>query len=83
MKSRPADGENDPRILFGRRLVELRKNLGWSQEALAAEAGVGRSYLSGVERGVRNIAIVNICKLAATLRVDPSEMLKFSKEQKA
>jgi transcriptional regulator with XRE-family HTH domain len=63
--------------LFGKRLVELRKAKGWSQEALSLESGVARSYLGGVERGQRNIALVNICRLAEALEVPPSELLNF------
>ncbi|MBD9359522.1 helix-turn-helix domain-containing protein [Methylomonas fluvii] len=50
---------------------------GWSQEQLAPECGMARSYLGGVERGKRNIALLNICKLADALSVSPAEMLKF------
>jgi transcriptional regulator with XRE-family HTH domain len=62
---------------FGKRLATLRKEKGWSQEALALESGIARSYLGGVERGQRNIALVNICRLAVALNVDPSELMKF------
>lgn len=64
-------------MLFGKRLVELRKNKGWSQEALALESGIARSYLGGVERGQRNIALINICKLADALEVSPPTLLEF------
>lgn len=67
----------DPLVLFGQRLVQLRKERGWSQEHLALECGMARSYLGGVERGKRNIALLNICKLADALSVSPAEMLKF------
>jgi transcriptional regulator with XRE-family HTH domain len=67
----------DPRILFGKKLVQLRKVRGWSQEHLALESGLARSYLGGVERGQRNIALLNICILAETLGVPPSEILNF------
>lgn len=67
----------DARKLFGKRLAELRKAKGWSQEALALESGIARSYLGGVERGQRNIALVNICRLAETLEVKPSELMDF------
>lgn len=67
----------DVQKLFGMRLVELRKAKGWSQEALSLESGVARSYLGGVERGQRNIALVNICRLAEALKVAPSELLRF------
>ncbi|MGZ8162043.1 MAG: helix-turn-helix domain-containing protein [Methylobacter sp.] len=70
----------DPLILFGQRLVQLRKQRGWSQEQLALECGMARSYLGGVERGKRNIALLNICKLADALSVSPAEMLQFNKD---
>ncbi|WP_341314538.1 helix-turn-helix transcriptional regulator [Paraburkholderia sp. IMGN_8] len=67
----------DPLELFGKRVVELRKAKGWSQEKLALESGLARSYVGGIERGQRNIALYNICVLASTLEVVPSEMLMF------
>lgn len=70
----------DPRILFGERLIVLRKAKGWSQERLSLESGVARSYLGGVERGQRNIALVNICRLADALSISPAELLRFQNE---
>jgi transcriptional regulator with XRE-family HTH domain len=67
----------DPLVLFGKRLVELRKARGWSQEHLALESGLARSYLGEVERGKRNIALYNICVLAETLGVAPPALLDF------
>lgn len=49
-----------------------------SQEQLALQSGLARSYLSGVERGQRNIALENIAKLALTLDVDLKELMDFS-----
>jgi transcriptional regulator with XRE-family HTH domain len=72
----------DPLKLFGKRLIQLRKELGWSQEELAWESGLARSYVSGIERGLRNVSLLNICKLANTLGVQPSELLKFDKIDK-
>lgn len=72
----------DPLELFGKRLVELRKANGWSQEKLALESGLARSYVGGIERGQRNIALYNICVLAETLGVNPSEMLAFASAPK-
>lgn len=69
--------KKDPRVLFGRRLAQVRKQQGWSQEKLALESGIARSYLGGVERGQRNIALINICKLAETLRVSVGELFDF------
>lgn len=67
----------DPLELFGKRLVELRKARGWSQEKLALESGLARSCVGGIERGQRNIALHNLCVLAETLNVEPSAMLAF------
>lgn len=67
----------DPLPLFGTRLSQLRKALGWSQERLALESGLARSYVGGVERGQRNISLINICVLAATLGTPPSSLLEF------
>lgn len=74
--------QDDVRVLFGKRLAEVRKQKGWSQEGLALESGIARSYLSGVERGKRNIALVNICKLAETLDVKPGELMTFDTVRK-
>ena len=62
--------------IFGRRLAALRKERGWSQERLALESGLARSYLGGVQRGQRNIAVLNILRLARTLKCDPGELLR-------
>lgn len=59
------------------RLAQLRKKRGWSQETLALESGIARSYLGGVERGQRNLSLLNICKLAATLELPPATLLEF------
>lgn len=67
----------DPLKQFGLKLVEIRKSKGLSQEKLALESGLARSYLSGIERGQRNIALLNIHKLAETLQVPPSQLLEL------
>ena len=67
----------DARKLFGKRLAQLRKVKGWSQETLSLESGVARSYLGGVERGQRNIALINICRLAEALEIKPTELYDF------
>jgi transcriptional regulator with XRE-family HTH domain len=74
------DNAKDPLVLFGKKLVQLRKARGWSQEQLALESGLARSYLGGVERGQRNIALLNICRLAEALNQPPSELLNFTQK---
>jgi transcriptional regulator with XRE-family HTH domain len=63
--------------LIGERVVVLRKARGWSQELLAFESGVARSYLSSVERGKCNISLTKIEQLATALGVEPWEVLNF------
>jgi transcriptional regulator with XRE-family HTH domain len=60
---------------FGQALRELRAERGVSQEAVALDAGLNRGYYSGVERGVRNVSLTNIVKIAAALGVPASEVL--------
>jgi len=62
----------DHRRAFGDRVRELRRERGLSQEGLAHVAGLDRTYVSGVERGRRNISLDNIHKLASALEVDIS-----------
>jgi len=59
---------------FGERVRALRERTGLSQEALAQEAGLHRTYMGGVERGERNICLRNIVRLAEALRVHPREL---------
>lgn len=67
----------DPRTLFGRRVAQLRNVKGWSQERLSLESGIARSYLGGIERGQRNVALLNICRIAQTLEVPVGELFLF------
>lgn len=63
--------------LFGKNLARVRQARLWSQERLALESGLARSYVGDVERGLRNISLVNICKFADTLGVDVSVLTTF------
>lgn len=71
----------NPLKLFGQHVVKLRRRMGWTQEKLALESGMGRSFIGGIERGQRDVALLNICVLAETLQVDLSEMLDFLPEK--
>jgi len=57
----------DPRATFGKHVRKLRLDRGLSQEKLAELADLHRNYVGGVERGERNIAIINIVRLARAL----------------
>ena len=67
----------DIRILVGKRIKELRNNLGISQEELADLAELDRTYITSVECGRRNISIINIEKLSTALKVTLKEFFNF------
>jgi transcriptional regulator with XRE-family HTH domain len=68
--------DEDAKLIFGRRLRELRQARNLSQEALAAEAGLDRTYISSCERGHRNVSLENIYRIARALDVLPEELLR-------
>ena len=61
---------------FGDRVRLLRKKCGWSQEEFAAECELDRTYVGGIERGERNVALRNIEKIAQALEVSVAELVK-------
>jgi len=61
---------------FGARVRAERERQGVSQEELADRAGIHRTYLGGVERGERNIGILNVLRIARALSVRPSALFK-------
>ena len=67
----------DVRKLFGAQIARLRRAKGWSQEKLALESGLARSYMGGVECGRRNISLVKICRLASTLDIRLAVLMDF------
>lgn len=67
--------ERDPRIQFGANLRKRRLALALSQEKFAERADLHWTYIGGIERGERNVSLVNIVKIARALNVAPSELL--------
>jgi transcriptional regulator with XRE-family HTH domain len=59
---------------FGERVRSLRKAKGLSQEALALSCALDRTYIGGVERGERNISLINIHTISEALEVTVSEL---------
>lgn len=57
-------------IKIGKTIRELRTEKGFSQESFAYAVGLDRTYMGSVERGERNIAALNLIKIAKTLRVE-------------
>jgi len=68
-----ASQEEDIRKQFGERLRHLRSMRGLSQEDLAHLCNLDRSYVGGVERGQRNISLLNIKKIADALSISPRD----------
>lgn len=64
-------------VAFGLAVRRHRKALGLSQEAFADACGIDRSYMGGVERGERNLALLNIGKIIETLKISPSSFFQF------
>lgn len=66
----------DYKKVLGMNVRHARKDLGISQESLGLEIGIDRTYISGIERGVRNPSLDVIIKLSQHLRVSPSQLLE-------
>jgi transcriptional regulator with XRE-family HTH domain len=62
---------------FGRAVRELRhERLGISQEEFAERCGLDRTYVGGIERGERNVALANIIRVSAALDIAPSALFE-------
>lgn len=59
---------------FGERIRQIRKERDLSQETLALTCGLDRTYIGGVERGERNLSLINIYKIAKALRVPAKDL---------
>lgn len=75
MDNRDVASMDDIRFRFGTNLRKLREEQGLSQEAFAEEAGLHRTYVSDIERGVRNPTIMVVDRIARALRVPPGRLL--------
>ncbi|MGX0878892.1 transcriptional regulator with XRE-family HTH domain [Roseovarius sp. MBR-154] len=68
----------DIKAVVGRNVKQHREAKGLSQEQLAFEADLHRTYVSGVERGIRNPTVLIVAKLANALGVEPSKLLELN-----
>ncbi len=64
---------------LGQAIRAFRLEIGLSQEALADEAGIDRSYMGGIERGEHNLALININKIAKALDLKVAELMVSAK----
>jgi transcriptional regulator with XRE-family HTH domain len=72
----------DLRQVFAANLRRLRRARGLSQEALAYEAGVNRTYMSKLEKGATYPGLELMGKLAAVLKVEPAELLRLPSKRR-
>lgn len=66
----------DIRIRFGRAIRRIREEQGINQEEAAERCGLHRTYYSGIERGVRNVSIVNVEKVARGLKTSLPDLFR-------
>jgi len=69
-------GKPSPLQLLGQRIREMRKSKNLTQEDLAHESDIDRSYIGGVERGERNLSFEKLCQIAQALRCDVAALTK-------
>lgn len=66
----------DVLLRFGARVRERRVELAMSQEDLAAVSGLDRTYISGIERGKRNVGLRNVAVIATSLRTSLADLVR-------
>jgi transcriptional regulator with XRE-family HTH domain len=65
----------DPRVQLGKTVRQKRLAMGLSQEALAEKADLHWTYIGGIERGERNLSLINIVRIARALGIAPGRLL--------
>jgi len=77
-KPSPTHAGNPLLVAIGEAVKAARVAQGMSQEMLALEAELDRSYVGGIERGEHNLTLINLQRLADAIDLRPSELLKQS-----
>jgi transcriptional regulator with XRE-family HTH domain len=70
--------DNEGIIKFGKRLREIRKKAGYSQEQLANQCDLPMSQISRIETGKINTSLSHICLIARVLKIKPSDLMDFN-----
>ena len=78
-KPSPSHAYDPVLIALGEAIRTARKKLGMSQEGLAAEAGLDRAYVSGIECGKHNVAVMSLTKLAKAMNISLQELMRLAK----
>ena len=73
--------KTDIRVELGRRIRQLRKILGLTQSMIAERASLNQNYYGEIERGLRNITLLNIQRIADVLDVSLEELFRFQTEK--
>ena len=73
-------GQDSAAVAFGRAVSQLRAKVGISQEELAFRSGSNRTYVSEIERGAKEPCLGTIRKLASSLGLEPSELLRLTED---
>ena len=68
-------------LKFGHKVKELRKSKSLSQESLGYKSGLHRTYIGMIERGEKNITLINILKLSKALKINPSTLFDYELEK--
>ncbi|UVT16031.1 MAG: helix-turn-helix transcriptional regulator [Nitrospira sp.] len=68
-------GKVSPEAQFGNEIAKLRKKVGISQEELGFRAGVHRTYISQLERGIKSPTLSVILRLAYAMKIRPSKLV--------
>lgn len=68
--------KQDALKVLGQKIRDKRKALGWTQEDLADNAAIDRSYIGGVERGERNLTFKVLCQICDALKCDVAALTK-------
>jgi transcriptional regulator with XRE-family HTH domain len=75
-KPSPAHSGDEMLVALGQAIKLSRAEIGISQEALAVDADLDRSYLGGIERGEHNLTLINLAKISNALGLSPSDLLQ-------
>lgn len=68
--------ESDDLRKLGEHIREIRRKRGFSQESFAEVVGLHRTYMGGVERGERNISVLNLLKICRQLKIEPADLFR-------